>query len=105
MAITGLNPAGIPKIQNEINTWVKEIKAVDTVATTKQIANAVRGSKREAEIKALCMSMTSLVANLTNLLTTYNNRLNEVKQNYIKNDTAGSQAIASVTAAVKNMKS
>ena len=103
--ITGINLDGIAKINSVIDNWVKEIRSVDTVSTAKQIASAIKGSKKEAEVKALCQSMTSYVQTLTTKLLAYKGRLNEVKNAYMKNDTTASAALSSATQAVKSMKS
>ena len=103
--ITGIDLAGIDKIQSKITAWVKEINSIDTVATAKQVANAVKGTKREGEIKALCQSMTSYVNTLTKQLTDYNNRLTQVKTNYKSNDATASAALSNATSQVKSMKS
>ncbi len=105
MAVTGINVAKIGEIQNAINEWRKAITSVDIVSTSKQISAAVKGTKREAEIKSLCQSMTSYVNTLTTKLTAYNNRLNEVKSAYVKNDSTSSTALTNAKAAVKSMKS
>ncbi len=103
--VTGINVAKIDEMKNAINAWKKAITNVDIVSTSKQIAQAVKGSKREQEVKSLCQSMTSYVNTLTNKLTQYNNRLTEVKNAYVKNDSATSTAITNARTAVKSMKS
>jgi len=103
--VTGINVSKIGEMQNAISAWKKAITSVEIVSTSKQIAQAVKGSKREAEVKSLCQSMTSYVNTLTNKLTRYNERLTEVKNAYAKNDSTTSAAIANTKSAVKSMKS
>ena len=84
--ITGINIAKVGTIKEAITAWRKEIEAVDIISSSKQVAVAVKGTNKEAEVKSLCQSMTSYVKNLTRKLEDYNKRLDEVIAAYKKND-------------------
>lgn len=103
--ITGINVSKIPTIQKAIDEWIAAIEAEDIAAKAKQIAVAIKGTHKEAEVKALCQSMTSYVENLTGKLRVYKTRLDEVKSAYANYDSKSSTAITDARTSVKNLKS
>ena len=102
--IKGFNTAKIQKMQDAIEEWAKAVDAAKITVSSKNVAKAIKGSTQAAQVKSLCQACDSYANTLTVKLRAYENRLNEVKSAYLKND-AESTAISSVTSAVKNLKS
>ena len=103
--ITGINIAKVGTIKEAITAWRKEIEAVDIISSSKQVAVAVKGTNKEAEVKSLWQSMTSYVKNLTRKLEDYNKRLDEVIAAYKKNDSTASKTLSDAKVAVNQLKS
>ncbi len=102
--VTGINTSNINKIKQAIEDWAKAVDAANISVASKAVANAMKGSKQQAQVKALCQSCNSYANKLTATLKAYEARLDEVKTAYVKNDET-STAISDGVAAIKKLKS
>ena len=102
--VRGINTAKVGAMQSAITEWEKAVDAAKITQAAKNVTKAIKGSKAEASVKALCQACDSYANRLTDTLRAYNNRLAEVKAAYIKNDN-DSTSINDVSNKIKNLKS
>ncbi len=84
--VTGLNTAGVSKIQAAITAWVNDINKSLTGINAANVQKAIKGSNSEKELKALSQSINDKIKNITKTLTNMNSQLDGLAAKYQKND-------------------
>ena len=98
---TGINIAGVPKIQKAIENYRKSLtKKIDLVATKTEVQKAVKGTASEANLKAMSEAIEQQMKSLLNNLSGYERSFEKMVDSYKTHDT-DNQAFTS-TAGIKS---
>ena len=83
---TGINTKKINTMEQAIEDWARAIDAANISLASKSVANAMKGSKQQAQIKSLCQSCNAYTKTLTTTLRKYEAKLEEAKEEVVKSD-------------------
>ncbi len=102
--VKGINTAKIGSMKNAIEEWAKAVDRAKFTVSSKNVSKAIKGSTQASQVKSLCQACDSYANSLTAVLRKYEQRLDEVKAAYVKNDQTAA-VISGTTSAIKNLKS
>lgn len=104
--IVGINIDGIPTMTEEIDEYIKLIKANKIIngEAVKKISTAIRGPQVQNDVLKLVQSADAYVETLINQLNNFKVRLAQTAIAYKRQD-ANASSIESATATIKNLKS
>ena len=102
--VTGINKAGIDKIKNAIDAYVKDIEAARSVAANQtNIEQAIKGASTEASLRQMNKSITASLSSLLARLNRFKTTLDNVYASYQKQD-ASNTAFTDAAKQASNIK-
>lgn len=100
--ITGINTAGITKMQQAVQDYKNSLVKLTNISATKaEIQAAIKGTSVEAQALALFTTIDSQISGLFKSLDQFQNRIASLANNYSKFDTS-SNTISDATKSVKS---
>ena len=85
----GINVAGIPKIQEALDSYKSGVKSkIDITSTTAQLRAAIKGTNSEAMFNAATRELNTSVEELLTFVDNYKNYLTQLEASYQQHDSS-----------------